>query len=129
MVTYRVDGLAIELECSALFLQAPRSARDARCNGCGPGGWKIDLVPDDILGANVGAPDGPCCIHDWDYGDGDSEAERKAADARFHRNLQRVVRAYGGPAHLRWARLCAAWWYWRAVLRAGRAAFDRAQKF
>lgn len=33
-------------------------------NGCGPSGWKIKIVPDNILGVSIYEP---CCRHDMGY--------------------------------------------------------------
>ena len=53
----------------------------ARSNGCGPQSWKIDLVPDELIGVDFGE----CCnIHDVEYGLGQDKA---LADARLGGNM------------------------------------------
>ena len=64
----------------AAYLEAtPEMIADV-CNGCGPAGVKIDLVPDALLGLDV---TGPCNRHDWMYHDGQ---DRALADAVFIAN-------------------------------------------
>lgn len=53
-------------------------------NGCGPGGWKVDLVPDTIYGLKIAES---CNAHDWDYAEGTSETEKELADLRLLCNL------------------------------------------
>lgn len=50
-------------------------------NGCGPGNWKLDLVPDELLGVEI---DEPCNIHDYEYWLGQ---DKISADARLHANI------------------------------------------
>ena len=112
------------LESSLAYQQASRELIDEISNGCGPGGWKFDVVPDNLLGVDISRA---CEIHDWDYADGTLDRHRNEADKRFLRNMRKLVRAAGGPRHLRWARLCLAWWYYRGVHKLGAAAFTRRQ--
>ena len=53
-------------------------------NGCGPGGWKVDLVPDTILLLSVTES---CNIHDWCYSEGSSEDYRLWADDLLHHDF------------------------------------------
>ena len=53
-------------------------------NGCGPGGWKYDLVPDTLYGLKVTES---CNSHDWDYHMGETDADKAAADLRLLCNL------------------------------------------
>ena len=57
-------------------------------NGCGPGGWKVDLVPDTILLLSVKEA---CNIHDWCYSEGSSEDYRLWADDLLHQNLRATI--------------------------------------
>ena len=57
-------------------------------NGCGPGGWKVDLVPDTILLLSVKES---CNIHDWCYSEGSSEDYRLWADDLLHQNLKATI--------------------------------------
>jgi len=60
------------------------------CNGCGPGAWKVDLVPDHPLGLHF---DEACNIHDYCYAVGKTVADKEAADRIFFNNMLRVVDA------------------------------------
>ena len=57
-------------------------------NGCGPGGWKVDLVPDTILLLSVTES---CNIHDFCYTEGSSEDYRLWADDLLHQNLKATI--------------------------------------
>jgi len=109
----------VKLHAPSSYNNASDAERASQSNGCGPGGWKFDVVPDNLLGVDVVAA---CNIHDWMYGEGGGEDDREWADRIFLMNMKRLVRAAGGP--LLPARLCLAWWYWRGVVKLGRPAFD-----
>lgn len=51
------------------------------CNGCGPGGWKIDVIPDNLLGASIREA---CDRHDMAYHLGRDKDE---ADRDFIANM------------------------------------------
>ncbi len=51
------------------------------CNGCGPDGWRFDLVPDELLGVDISEP---CNIHDYEYWLGN---DRVMADVRLLANI------------------------------------------
>lgn len=63
------------------------------CNGCGPAGAKLDLVPDTIEGLTIKLE---CHTHDYDYAKGATEADRVFADKRLRRNLFKRVRGAKG---------------------------------
>lgn len=67
---------------------APEAQRKAICNGCGPGGWKIDLVPDSLLGLSI---QDSCQLHDWDYHNGKTAADKDVADRTFRNNMLRQI--------------------------------------
>lgn len=104
----------------ATFVGCPESLRREVCNGCGPAGAKIDLVPDDLLGLPV---KDICDRHDWMYHEGH---DRALADAVFIANLTLVVRREGGP--LVGPRLAAAWAFYRAVSAFGGLCFGGPKK-
>ena len=96
--------------------------------GCGPQGWKLDLVPDSLLGINIKE----CCrIHDAMYSLGvhgigidGSEDHRGECDRVFLNNMIRTVN------HRRWqlpflkrARLWLARRYYLAVHVYGGPAY------
>lgn len=58
------------------------------CNGCGPGNWKFDIVPDQIWGVNIKFA---CNIHDWMYHIGGSKKQRKFADRMFLHNIKYLL--------------------------------------
>lgn len=53
-------------------------------NGCGPGAWKIDLIPDKIAHVDIG--DG-CNQHDIEYWRGGPPRARLIADLRLGVNM------------------------------------------
>ena len=63
-------------------------------NGCGPGGWRIDLVPDLLAGLCI-TPE--CNLHDWMYSQGGDDAARKLADVTLYLNIAAKVLLEGGP--------------------------------
>lgn len=115
----------------ACDLIAPQSYRDATpaeraevVNGCGPGGWRLDLVPDDLLGLDITEA---CNIHDWMYHAGDCEQDRHEADRTLLSNLLSLIRSvYEEPdsslaAYL--TRREGAWVYYKAVSDFGHHSF------
>jgi hypothetical protein len=109
------------LECSPEYLAASPEVRHQVCNGCGPGGWKFDIIPDNLLGLPIHEP---CDIHDWDYAFGSTQADKEAADSRFLRNMMDTINNYKG-----WTRILNHWRrklaldYYEAVHLAGDSAF------
>ena len=91
--------------------------------GCGPQGWKIDLVPDNLLGLDIR----DCCrIHDAMYSFGTdsigvagNEDHRNMCDRVFLNNLVRTVRGAAGQ----W------WWTRRLRLRLARRYYGAVQIF
>lgn len=109
-----------ELFAPASYVTAGTQTRALVVNGCGPGGWKVDLVPDSIWGLDVSAA---CNIHDWMYTAGRTLADKDEADRVLLNNLLRLVAAAGGPAWLRWLRRRRARTYFDAVRIFGGPAF------
>lgn len=107
------------LEAPSSYREASVEDRRALSSGCGPRtrfGLVSKAVPDHLLGVDVSEA---CEIHDWEYAN--AEEPRSVADARFHRNLTKLVDSRGGP--LRWFRRCLAWWYYKAVAKHGEASY------
>lgn len=111
------------------YLYAPNSYRRALpevvakvVNGCGPGGWKYDLVPDTILGLKVTES---CNIHDWMYNEGATGADKRLADLALRENLLATIKSAKGPLNwlLRYHRTIRAYEYYVAVSLGGDAAF------
>lgn len=96
--------------------------------GCGPEGWKVDLVPDSLLGLDIR----DCCrIHDGMYSLGDdgtgltgSENHRGICDNVFLNNMLRVIRHK--PDQWGWVRDLRIWLarrYYRVVADCGGPAY------
>ena len=105
-----------QLEAPLTYRVAPTSALEGVINGCGPGGWKYDVIPDHLIGVSIVEA---CNIHDWMYHEGTTS--RDECDDVFRRNMQQLVEECGGV--LTYPRLCLAWWYWRAVRRLGAESY------
>ncbi len=84
-------------------------------NGCGPSGWRVDLVPDNLLGVDIASA---CDIHDWMYEEGE---DRQEADEVFLKNMLELVNAKGG--WLRCFRRMLARFYYRVVAKSGAEYF------
>lgn len=110
----------MSLRMPKTYADASEAEREAKTNGCGPAGLER-YVPDHLLGLSIVEA---CKIHDWEYGEGATQADRKAADDRFLLNMRTLIDAEGG-FFIRAARRFLAWWYWRAVRRYGSDAFIR----
>lgn len=91
-------------------------------NGCGPGGWKVDLIPDTVLGLSI---EEACNIHDWDYTEGSTGYDKCIADDRFLLNcLFLIENAKGFWAIIfRHHRKLRAYEYHLAVSSFGHDAF------
>jgi len=113
-----------QLFASESYLSASPEVRAQVVNGCGPGGWKFDIIPDKLLGLSIAAT---CDIHDWDYAVGQTVADKDAADRVFLNNALRTIEAASGWWNRRYtvrnARRCMAWGYYQAVHWFGGPAF------
>lgn len=97
------------------------------CNGCGPGGAIIDLVPDTIYGLSIREA---CQIHDYDYHVGKTWADKKRADRRFLQNIGTLIRAK--KKQFWWMyrlRMSRAKKYYNAVKYFGGSAFKAGKDF
>lgn len=83
-------------------------------NGCGPKGWRVDLVPDSLMGLCV-TPE--CNLHDWMYSQGGDDAARKLADVTLYLNIAFKVLMEGG--HLVHLRMAGAAIFYKAVRDGG----------
>ncbi len=89
----------------------------AHSNGCGPGAWKIDLVPDELLGVDFHL----CCIiHDVEYWQG---KDKQAADCRLLANMLVACLEQHPDKARKFVPL--AFTYYEAVRVAGHACFGR----
>lgn len=89
------------------------------CNGCGSANAKFDFVPDTIYGLNISEA---CYRHDYAYHVGKTEADKKAADEQFLRNMLTIINTKSG-ALLKWPRRWRAMSYYSAVCDKGHKAF------
>jgi len=105
----------------------PQSYKDATpkqrkvvCNGCCPGSWKWDCIPDYIWGVCITSA---CDIHDWRFHEGGWEDEFKIANNEFLQNIY-----YSLELNLNWmlpfAKFRARFWYFRMVKKYGRKHFN-----
>lgn len=98
------------------------TVRSALTNGCGPGGWKFDLVPDTVYGLSIHVA---CDIHDYMYAMGETIADKDEADRVFLNNCIRLVYAAQGfwARVLRYPRLMRVKFYFEMVQHFGGPAF------
>lgn len=108
----------MQLEMSQSYFEATAEVRAQVCNGCGPGGWKFDIIPDNLYGLDITEA---CNIHDWDYTVGETEADKKVADERLLCNLITICKS--GSWVLRPFRIRAAKGYYESVSHFGHDAF------
>lgn len=90
--------------------------------GCGPGMLGDLVIPDKILGLDI---HGACLIHDFSYnllgGHKINPIERQEIDARFARNMKRIIIKKSHNRFIRSARLWVAEKYFEAVRIGGEA--------
>jgi len=101
------------------YLTYPRGYDDLpedALNGCGPAGWKFDLVPDTIWGLCVTEA---CNIHDAMYYTGLDEKDRTHADNTFLNNLNRIITHESRFKFLARFRRRRAWLMFAAVRKFG----------
>lgn len=104
------------------YQQALPSVREQVINGCGPGGWKVDLIPDTVYGLSIKEA---CNIHDWMYAVGRTIQDKEEADRIFLNNTLRLINRKGGILGrlLRHPRRVRAYEYYTAVKCFGGPAF------
>ena len=102
------------------YVLASLAVRAQVVNGCGPGGWKVDIIPDTIYGLNVSEA---CNIHDWMYTTGETLADKEEADRVFLNNILRLIDAADSIWLLRKLRRIRAREYFEAVSHFGGPAF------
>lgn len=110
------------LYAPASFLTASEIELELICNGCGPSGWKVDIVPDHIFYLYIGSA---CNIHDWMYHHGRSDEDKKEADRVFLNNLIRLIERDKSKLRDKKKMIEKAKGYYFAVKYAGGPAFWR----
>lgn len=113
-------GQQPQLYAPPAYIQASERVRDIVANGCGPQGWKVDIVPDTIWGLSIREA---CRIHDWMYASGIGSYDKAEADRVFLYNMLRTIEAAGGWGILRALRRRRARTYYEAVEHFGGPAF------
>jgi len=79
-------------------------------NGCGPGGWKYDIVPDKIYGLSIKYD---CNNHDIDWHFAKTWDEAVLANILFKKAVHSRIK--NGKWILRGVRYVRFMWYYRAV--------------
>lgn len=85
-------------------------------NGCGPGGWRLDLVPDHLGDVDISEA---CRQHDYLYYIGGSEEDRLHADVLLYTNIAALILFNDG--YLVPLQMAAAAIFYRAVRNGGDA--------
>lgn len=101
----------MDLLAPASYLAADVTERVLVCNGCGPGSWRLDMVPDSVMGLDISLA---CNIHDWMYA---WDWDRVQADVWFLANM--VILACRGSKWLLPFRLVVICNYFLAVRFGG----------
>lgn len=105
------------------YLESRQSELDEITNGCGPAGWKVDLVPDSMYGLSIAEA---CNIHDFSYYIGETTEDKEFADKAFLENLNTIIDNKGGNRLIVWLRKRRAKTYYLAVSKFGDDAFKNA---
>ena len=101
------------------YMELDDAERFVICNGCGAANSKFDFIPDTIYGLSIKEA---CYRHDYAYHVGKTEADKKAADEQFLRNMLTIINTQSIPL-LKWARRWRAMTYYSAVCDKGHKAF------
>lgn len=109
---------------SPLFYPESYAAPDA-CT-CGPQNYLDYLIPDALWGLSIKQA---CCIHDYMYTAGRTQADKETADRVFLENMLVLIDAAKSNRFLRWMRRRSAWSYYQAVHRFGGPIFWNQEKF
>ena len=91
--------------------------------GCGPGKFGDVLVPDTFYGLSM---EPACRIHDFEYGLGGTEEDKKEADWNFLRNMVLIITQKSRFKFIRILRLQRAMKYYTAVAEGGNGSFYKA---
>jgi len=122
--TYVRTNDGIDLFCPPPWNERGWDEIHAIANGCGPQGWKVDLVPDSILGCRINEA---CDLHDVGYEVGETIEDKDSADRTMLNNAIRLIRArtttWLAKKLLLKRRLDLAWAYYEAVHRFGGPSF------
>jgi len=125
----RINGKLAPYEC---YWDLSNEDVGKLSNGCGPGDWKIDLVPDSLLGCDFTES---CNIHDVMYHFGKDNVDKQLADRVFLYNILYDVDLHCSNSGIlnrieRVALRESAFSYYRAVSDLGNNSFwkDKSEK-
>lgn len=107
------------LQAPSSYYSVPREEILRVVNGCGPGKWKFDFVPDKLLGNDFTEA---CNIHDWRYYIGGTESDRLVADLELFSNMV-IICANDDACGLNAAEVAVCLEYFMAVRRFGKKHF------
>ena len=107
------------------YLNASDEEVDEKTGGCGPGNIGDWFVPDTMYGESVFLA---CRIHDWMYGEGEDELDRRIADRTFLWNMTVLIQdvpftGVDEDQFLDLLRLRRVMTYYQAVSEGGSLAF------
>lgn len=88
--------------------------------GCGPGKFGDRLVPNKILGVDIGPA---CDSHDMAYLLGETEEERIQADIELFANGFRIIKQASKYKIMSFLRAAILTWYFLAVAYGGEQAY------
>jgi len=111
-----------ELLAPASFWLATEKEIEDKTGGCGPGSIGDWFVPDTMYGESVFLA---CQIHDWMYGQGRTEEDKKWADIVFLVNMTLLIIA--DDSLLDPLRLRRVMTYFEAVYYGGGDSFDKGE--
>jgi hypothetical protein len=83
---------------------------------CGPQNYLDNLIPDALWGLSIREA---CCIHDYMYLVGETQADKDIADRVFLENMLLLIEESKPSRLMRWLRRRSAWTYYQAVHRFG----------
>lgn len=94
-------------------------------NGCGPSGWKFDIIPDEILGVDLSPA---CIIHDIEYLYGETKEDKDEADLNLLHNMNVINNACSRIFLMKWLRRRIIFDYYSAVADLGAVAFEKGKE-
>jgi len=126
MLGIKYEGQSVPLEADPSFFSATKEEIDKKAQGCGPGRFGDYFVPDSVWGGL--SIKRACRIHDWDYYIG---TDKKIADKRFLKNMERIILSNTNWYWLRELRLHQAQVYYTVVSYVGDHAYaaDKNNKY
>lgn len=94
------------------ILRKPENAEEFKriTNGCGPAGWKIDIIPDTIYGLSIFDE---CCNHDIDWHFAETWAVAELGNMLFKKAVHYKIKQHAWI--LRGVRYIRFHWYMKSV--------------